>query len=92
MAKRKLKKFDIVEILWNDTHTPLESGWMSEEEHKDWSKEASCLVRSVGIVVSENDHFIELVGDCDADTDEACNFLRPINIAKGYIQSIRKLK
>lgn len=87
----KLKKYDYVEILWQDTNIPEKGGWMSSEEHAEWTKEATSLVISIGIFISEDKDFINLVGDMEADKGENNNYLRPINIGKGFIQSIDKL-
>ena len=91
--KPKLKKYDIIEIVWTDTNIPEQSGWMSESEHKQWASNAGSSVRSVGIYVSEDKDFINLVGDMEADQDiDSKQFLRPINIGKGFIKTMRKLK
>ncbi len=85
----RLKKGQIVEILWEDTHIPQVPGWMTEEEHQQWS-EGGALVRSVGIYVGKDKDFIRLVGD--SDTESTCSYLRPINIGCGYIRNIYVLK
>jgi hypothetical protein len=91
MKLPRLKKFDQIEIIWQDTNYPGSAGWMSEEEHKNWIHNVGNLVQSIGYYMSQDKNFINLVGDCEADTTENMNFLRPINIAKGVIKTINKL-
>ncbi|MFA5340339.1 MAG: hypothetical protein WC332_01040 [Clostridia bacterium] len=90
--KPKLKKYDLVEIIWEDTNIPLQPGWMTEAEHQEWVKNAGSKVRSIGIYISEDESFINLVGDMEADECESKSYLRPINVGKGFIKSIRKLR
>lgn len=84
----KIKKGDIVEILWEDSNIPEKPGWMSEEEHKTWVSLDGSTVRSVGIVAGTSPRWINLIGDMDADADVKVNVMRPINIAKGFIREV----
>lgn len=88
----KIKKYDIVKITWTDTHIPKEAVWMSESEHKEWADNIGSSVLSVGIYVSQDKHFIHLIGDMDADVVMEKEVLRPINIAKNFITEIKVLK
>ena len=92
MTKPKLKKLDPVLILWQDTHTPASPGWMTAQEHDEWSKQAGSKVVSIGFYISEDADFIHLVGDMDADECEQVSYLRPLSIGKGFIKSITILK
>ena len=92
MTKPKIKKLDPVLILWQDTHTPSTPGWMTAQEHDEWSKQAGSKVVSIGFYISEDADFIHLVGDMDADECEQVSYLRPIAIGKGFIKSIQILK
>jgi hypothetical protein len=87
----RLKKWDRVEILWQDTNIPMNPGWMTEKEHSDWAQNAGSLVQSIGYYISQDKDFINLVGDCEADRCESVNYLRPINVGKGFIKRINKL-
>ena len=89
---RKLKKLDPVMILWSDTCTPAEPGWMTEAEHREWIENAGSKVLSIGFFISQDKDFIHLVGDTEADKCETVSYLRPISIAKGFVQSISVLK
>lgn len=92
MKLPKLNKYDIVKVTWTDTHIPKEAGWMSESKHKEWVDSSGSSVLSVGIYVSQDKHFIHLIGDMDADAVLEKEVLRPINIAKNFITSIKVLK
>lgn len=82
----------MVEIIWNDTNIPASQGWMSETEHDQWASNGGAAVRSVGIFINQDKNFIRLVGDVDADPAQPPNFLRPINIGRGYIHEIHILR
>jgi len=90
MAKKRFKRGEIVEVIWNDTNI-AETGWMSEEEHAAWVLSPGGLVRTVGIFVSEDRNFMHLVGDTEADSVRGRNYLRPINVGKGFIVEVHKL-
>lgn len=51
MTKPKLKKLDPLLILWQDTHTPATPGWMTAQEHDEWSKQAGSKVISIGFYI-----------------------------------------
>ena len=88
----KYKSGDVLEILWEDTNIPMTPGWMKESEHQAWIKSCGSKVRSVGIYISEDDLFINIVGDIDADETTEKSVLRPINIGKGFIKEIYRLR
>ena len=83
----KLKKGDIVEIIWLDSHTPADTVWMTKEDHLEWAKDNECEVCSVGYYVSEDKTYIHLVADMTE-----IGILRPFNIAKGCIKKTTILK
>lgn len=87
-----MKYGDIIEIEWEDSNVPMQPGWMKESEHQEWVKSCGSMVRSVGIYISEDDYFINIVGDMDGDEGMEKSVLRPINIGKGFIKNIYKLK
>jgi len=87
----RLKKGQIVEVLWEDTHIPQNPGWMTEAEHSEWATQAGSLVQSVGVFVGKDKNFIRLIGDRDADDASEMNYLRPINIGRGFIREIHVL-
>jgi hypothetical protein len=68
MKTPKLKKYDAVEILWQDSNIPQQSGWQTEEEYADWCKGAGIMVLSRGTYISQYDDFINLIGDMDNET------------------------
>lgn len=88
----KLKKFTAVEVIWEDSNIPTEPGWMSEDEHTDWIGSAGSVVRTVGVYISHNKSFINLVGDCDYEDVPSPTYLRPINIGLGFIKEIHVLE
>lgn len=90
--KPKLKKGQIVEVIWTDTHIPENPSWMTEKEHHAWAADCGSSVRSVGVFISEDKNFINLVGDLDSDDVSEISVLRPINIAKGFIKELYILK
>ena len=90
--KPKLKKGDVVEIIWQDTNIPETPGWMTEAEHTKWANDAGSMVRTVGIYMGSNKGFLNLVGDIDADDVDKKSVLRPINVGKGFIKEIYVLK
>jgi hypothetical protein len=90
--KPKLKKGDVVEIIWQDTNIPESPGWMTEVEHEEWVNNLGDLVRSVGIYIGRKKGFINLVGDIDADDVDKKSILRPINVGTGFIKEIYVLK
>lgn len=92
MKPKKLKYGDIIEIEWHDTNIPTQPGWMSEAQHQEWVRGCGSIVRTVGIYISEDEHFLNLVGDMDADDTDEKSVLRPINVGKGFIVNIYKLK
>ena len=47
---------------------------------------------SVGIFISQDKKFINLVGDMDYEDVVEKELLRPINVAKGFISEINILK
>lgn len=88
----KLTKNDIVEIIWNDTHTPKYSNWMDEVEYVKFLKEGM-KVRSVGIVTGYDKNYIYLVGDSDVLSHiEERTVCRAINIGRGLITEMNILK
>lgn len=91
-TKLKVKKGDVLEILWQDTNIPENPGWMTEAEHTAWTADAGSLVRTVGIYMGKTKCFINLVGDIDADDVAKRNVLRPINVGTGFIKEIYVLK
>lgn len=90
--KPKLKKGDVIEIIWQDTNIPETPGWMTESEHTKWANDAGSMVRTVGIYMGSNKGFLNLVGDIDADDVDKKSVLRPINVGKGFIKEIYILK
>jgi hypothetical protein len=92
MKAKKLKYGDILEIIWHDSNIPATPGWMSEEQHQEWVRGCGSIVRSVGVYISEDEHFINIVGDIDHDEDTEKSVLRPINIGKGFVKDIFKLR
>lgn len=88
----KLTKGDIVCIDWHDTNIPYEKGWQTEEEHGKWVDMGGDKVRSVGIYVSQDEDYLHLVGDTDMFFSTKVSYLRPINITKGFISSLKILK
>lgn len=92
MKLPKLTKGEMVEIVWCDANIPIEPGWMSEQEHKEWAKAAGSGVRSVGIYILQDKDFISIVGDTESEECADISYLRPLNIAKGFIRSINILE
>lgn len=88
----RLRKGQIIEVLWEDTHIPMVPGWMSEAEHAEWADGAGSLVQSVGVYVGKSGSFLQIVGDRDADESTETHYLRPINIGLGFIREINVLK
>jgi hypothetical protein len=87
-----MKRGDIVEIIWNDTHTPRNTDWMDEATYQKWLQDGM-TIRSVGIVKFINDDFIGLVADTDIKTKTSERTVcRVINIGKGLIKESYILK
>lgn len=92
MKLPKLKKLDVIEIIWHDSNIPDTPGWMNPKEYSTWTKNPSSIVKTVGIYMGHDKRFIHLVGDCDADTQKPGGFLRPINVGRGFIKEIYVLE
>ena len=75
MTKPKIKKLDPVLILWQDTHTPSTPGWMTAQEHDEWSKQAGSKVVSIGFYISEDADFIHLVVSIGFYISEDADFI-----------------
>lgn len=88
----KVKRGDMVEVIWDDSNIPEKPGWMSEEEHKNWVSMGGSTVRSVGIVIETSKRWINIVGDMDEEDGVKVSVMRPINIAKGFIRELHILK
>lgn len=55
----RLKKGQIVAVVWNDTNIPEKQGWMTESEHQEWIASCGAKVMSVGIYISQDKNFIK---------------------------------
>jgi len=86
-----MTKGDLVEIIWRDTHVAATPGWLTVQDHAEWCKDCGDVVKSCGYYVGECKDFYQLVGDMDDKPDDPY-YLRPINIAKGFIKKIRVVR
>jgi len=83
---KRLKRYDVVEIIWLDAWSPKTSGWLDEHDA------GQMKIRTVGIFWDQTKDYIYTYGAISM-TDEFCTlFGSPFNIPKGCIKSVRVLK
>lgn len=75
------RPFDLVEITWDDA-TDLESGWTSKV------KPEPAVAISAGYLIYQDDRYIILAQDCDAEGEHNGRG----QIPKGMVQKIEVLK
>jgi len=83
----KLKQGDAVEVIWIDTQTPKESGWMGAEEYTAF-RSAPMKMRNIGIYREHDKEYLGLCGCMDVDGEETTLIMA---IPLGCIKSIRRL-
>ena len=83
-----LRPGDAIEVIWIDTQTPKESGWMGPAEYQAFRK-TPMTMRSVGMFKDKDKDYLGVCGCMDTDGDEITLVM---SIPVGCIKSVRKLK
>ena len=85
---KTLKIGDAIEVIWIDTQTPKESGWLGTLEYAAFRK-TPMIMKNVGMFRYCDGDYLGLYGCADMGGDE---ITLPIAIPIGCIKSIRRLK
>ena len=88
MKPSKLSPGTPIEVIWIDTQTPRQSGWMSPEEYAAFRKEPM-VMRSVGMFKDKDKQYLGIYGCADMEGEE---ITLPMAIPIGCIKKIRRLK
>lgn len=89
--KMSLRKGDFIEVRWIDSYTPGHSNWMTDEELQD-HEQLDLIIQSVGLYKGRDKKYIKLYASRGLSSGEDMNYLNPISIPKGCIDTIYKLK
>lgn len=88
----KPKPGDMVEIIWNDTHTPRTMDWMENSAYMEWAK-VGMTIRSIGLITMIDDKHHYLVANIDVCKKAADRTVcGAINIPNGAIKESHVLK
>lgn len=82
----RLKRGDLLEIIWHDAWCPEIKGWIDNHD------EGVLEVRTVGIFWNQNKEYIYTYGSLTTSDEFSTLMGNPFNIPKGCIKSIRVLK
>lgn len=95
--KNKYQKYDILEIVWLDSHSG--GGWKTPEEVKQWIEKAktSFTIKSIGYFIHEDNDFLRIAQSYDNQISDPEGFGdnnvdNVFAIAKTAIKSIKKIK
>jgi len=86
MAKRKLKEYELAEVIWIDAEEHGDTGWNNLKEQLAYAKKPCPSMRTVGYIVHEDDDHIALlstIGPVECSTVE--------KIPRAFIKSINPL-
>ena len=93
----KYKQYDILEIIWLDSHSS--SGWKSPTEIKKWIDKSENLfkIKTVGYFIHEDKNFLRLAmchdnqrGNEDGERDDNKDHIYAV--AKSCILDIKKIR
>ena len=82
----RLKKGDIVEIIWIDAWCPDIKGWITVHESEELE------IKTVGIFWEQNKEYIYTYGSMSTSEQFTTTLGNPFNIPKGCIKSLRVIK
>ncbi len=95
--KNKYKKYDILEIVWLDSHGG--GGWKTPSEVEKWIERAKTnfIIKSVGYFIHEDNDFLRIAQSydnqiLDPEGQGDNNIDGMFAIAKTAIKSIKKIK
>lgn len=95
--KNQYKKYDILEIVWLDSHSG--GGWKTPVEVKKWIEiaEANFTIKSIGYFIHEDNNFLRIAQSydnqiLDPEGQGDNNVDGVFAIAKTAIKSIKKIK
>lgn len=94
MKKTKYNKYDILEIVWLDSHSG--GGWKTPNEIKQWITRASndFIITTVGYYFHEDNDFIRICQSYDRQSIEEGDGNKDalFAIAKPCIKSIKRIR
>lgn len=86
MILRRLKRGDVLEVIWNDAWTPSIKGWIGEHEC------GALEIKTVGIFWEQDKDYVYTYGCVNTDEKYETILGNPFFIPKGCIKSVRVLK
>lgn len=86
---KKIKRGVPVSVRWFDSYTPAEYGWLTGKQFCRHTKKPPTL-KSVGMVISIDDHFLNLCGSRQGNGGKMYNAIFSIPI--GCIKKVRVLR
>jgi len=86
MTFPRLKRHDIIEVVWLDAWSPNVKSWVTE--HENFALE----IKTVGIFWEQDKEYIYTYGSCSTNKEFLSMLNNPLFIPKGCIKSIKVLR
>ena len=88
MTFARLRRYDIIEVVWIDTWSPESRTWILDHQHEEGTLE----IRTVAIFCSQNNEYLYTYGSMTTDKGISTMLQSPFHIPRGCIKSLKILK